>query len=159
MYVAFVTDCWWIQSTERPAGSGRCCCLFITMVQSLFKWSDKAVDNYGPFETLTNHQQFTSAVGDTQREVWKSRNTTGLCMFSWCVKFPAEFDRCSLSVWVVRYWRGYLSGAWCIWPSWCHCHSLSLASVKSRLVLPFWYQLPRVVQDKGPLNVCVCVCV
>ena len=27
----------------------------------------------------------------------------------------------------------------CIWPSWCHCHSLSLASVKSRLVLPFWY--------------------
>jgi len=31
----------------------------------------------------------------------------------------------------------------CIWPNWCHCHSLSLASVKSRLVLPFcwcyWY--------------------
>jgi len=22
----------------------------------------------------------------------------------------------------------------CIWPSWCHCYSLSLASVKSRLV-------------------------
>jgi len=46
----------------------------------------------------------------------------------------------------------------CIWPSWCHCHSLSLASVKSRLVLPFWYRLTRVVLDKGPLN-CVCVCV
>ena len=42
----------------------------------------------------------------------------------------------------------------CIWPSWCHCHSLSLASVKSRLVLPFWYRLTRVVPDKGPLNVC-----
>ena len=41
----------------------------------------------------------------------------------------------------------------CIWPSWCHCHSLSLASVKSRLVLPFWYRLTRVVLDKGPLNV------
>ena len=26
----------------------------------------------------------------------------------------------------------------CIWPSWCNCHSLSLASVKSRLVLSFW---------------------
>ena len=25
----------------------------------------------------------------------------------------------------------------CIWPSWCHCHSLSLASVKSRLVFTF----------------------
>ena len=31
----------------------------------------------------------------------------------------------------------------CIWPSWCHCYSLSLASVKSRLVLPLWYQLIR----------------
>ena len=25
----------------------------------------------------------------------------------------------------------------CIWPSWCHCHSLSLASVKSRLLFTF----------------------
>ena len=45
----------------------------------------------------------------------------------------------------------------CMWPSWCHCHSLSLASVKSRLVLPFWYRLTCVVSlDKGPLNGCVC---
>ena len=47
----------------------------------------------------------------------------------------------------------------CIWPSWCHCHSLSLASVMSRFVLPFWYWLTRVVPEKGPLNGCVCVCV
>ena len=33
-----------------------------------------------------------------------------------------------------------------------HCHSLSLALVKSKLVLPFWY---RVVPEKGPLNGCV----
>jgi len=45
----------------------------------------------------------------------------------------------------------------CIWPSWCHCHSLSLASVKSRLVLPFWYRLTWVVTEKEPLNGCVCV--
>ena len=38
-----------------------------------------------------------------------------------------------------------------------HCHSLSLASVKSRLVLPFWYRLTRIVP--GSLNGCVCVCV
>jgi len=44
----------------------------------------------------------------------------------------------------------------CIWPSWCHCNSLSLASVESRLVLPFWYPLTRVVPDKRPLNGCVC---
>ena len=34
---------------------------------------------------------------------------------------------------------------------------LSVASVKSRLVLPFWYRLTRVVLDKGPLNGCVCL--
>ena len=66
---------------------------------------------------------------------------------------------------LVRYWRGYLSRAryWvhivCIWPSWCHCHSLSLGLIKSRLVIPFWYQLTRVVLEKGSLSVCVCVCV
>ena len=31
--------------------------------------------------------------------------------------------------------------------------------MQSRLVLPFWYRLTRVVPDKGPLNGCVCVCV
>jgi len=40
----------------------------------------------------------------------------------------------------------------CIRPSWCHCHSLSLASVKSRLVLPFWYKLTWVVINKGLLS-------
>jgi len=44
----------------------------------------------------------------------------------------------------------------CIWNSWRHCHSLSLASVKSGLVLPFCYRLTWVVPDKGPLNGCVC---
>ena len=48
-----------------------------------------------------------------------------------------------------------ICGARC---SWCHCHSLSLASVKSRLVLPFWYRLTRVVPDKGQLNGCMYVC-
>jgi len=39
----------------------------------------------------------------------------------------------------------------CIWPSWCHCHSLSLASVKSGLVLAFWYRLQcRVKSPCGP---------
>jgi len=47
----------------------------------------------------------------------------------------------------------------CIWPSWCHCHSLSLASVKSILVLPFWYRLTWVVPEKRVVKrVCVYVC-
>jgi len=45
----------------------------------------------------------------------------------------------------------------CVWPSWYHWHLLSLASVKSRLFLPFWYRLTRVVLDKGSLKGCVCV--
>jgi len=44
-----------------------------------------------------------------------------------------------------------------IWSSWCHRHpqtSSSLASLKSRLVLPFWYQPTQVVLEKRPLNGC-----
>ena len=45
----------------------------------------------------------------------------------------------------------------CIWPSWCHCHSLSLASVKSRLV--FTFLVPAHPGSPGRVSVCVCVCV
>jgi len=44
----------------------------------------------------------------------------------------------------------------CIRPSWCHCHSLSLASV-IQTGFTFLYQLTWVVPEKGPLNGCVCV--
>jgi len=37
--------------------------------------------------------------------------------------------------------------------------SLTASSVKSRLVLPFWYRLTQLVPEKGTLNGCVCVCV
>jgi len=33
----------------------------------------------------------------------------------------------------------------------------TVSSVKSRLVLPFWYRLTQVVSDKGPLNGCMYV--
>jgi len=56
---------------------------------------------------------------------------------------------------VVGCWHGCLSEASCRLA--CHCHSLSLALVKSRWVLPFWYRLTRVVPEKGPLNVWDCV--
>jgi len=45
----------------------------------------------------------------------------------------------------------------CIWSGWCQCHpktTSSLASFKSRLVLPFWYCLTQVVLEKGLLNGC-----
>ena len=58
-----------------------------------------------------------------------------------------------------RCWHGYLSGVRCILAYGLadaidtHC----LLLIKSRLVLPFWYRLTRVVPDKGPLNGCVCL--
>jgi len=50
----------------------------------------------------------------------------------------------------------------CIWPIWCHCHSLTLASLKSRLVLVLAHSgNPRQIPEghKTALWVCVCVCV
>jgi len=60
--------------------------------------------------------------------------------------------RASEKNWVVECMVICLELQTCIWPRWCHCHSLSLASVKSRLVLPLWYRLTRVVSEKGPFN-------
>jgi len=48
----------------------------------------------------------------------------------------------------------------CIWPSWCHCHSLSLALVKSRLVLvPAHPGNPRQSPQGCKMDVCVRACV
>ena len=48
----------------------------------------------------------------------------------------------------------------CIWPSWCHCHSLSLASARN----PDWFTflVPAHLGSPGKRavkRVCVCVCV
>ena len=68
-----------------------------------------------------------------------------------------------VKTWVVGCWRGYLSGARCRLahgPAGATATQLSLASVKSRLVLPFWYRFTRVVPEKRAVKqVCVCVCV
>ena len=71
--------------------------------------------------------------------------------WSW-VLWPSVLWRCWLgdrkgirpvkTEWWVLAWLSVWSEVQtCIWPSWWHCHSLSLtlASVKSRLVVPFWY--------------------
>jgi len=58
-------------------------------------------------------------------------------------------------------WHGYLSEARCrvaYSPADATATHHLFASVKSRLVLPLWYRLSRVVPDKGQLNGCVCVC-
>ena len=87
-----------------------------------------------------------------------------LLIQSLCV--PSVLWHCWLGgkkgIWPVKNWVVAWLSVWsevqtCIWPSWFHCHSLSLASVKSRLVLPFWYRLTRVVLDRELLNGCMSV--
>jgi len=59
--------------------------------------------------------------------------------------------------------KNWVVGCWCVWSDCLHMVQLmplppqtplSLASIKSRLVLPFWYRLTQVVQEKRPLNGC-----
>ena len=61
--------------------------------------------------------------------------------------------------WVLAWLSVWSEVQTCIWPSWCQCHSLSLPSVKSRLVYLSGrpYRFTRVVPEKRPLNGCVCV--
>ena len=61
--------------------------------------------------------------------------------------------------WVMRYWHGYLSGARCKWFAYSLADATatpsSLASLKSGMVLSFWYQLTQIVLEKRPLSMSV----
>ena len=87
------------------------------------------------------------------------------CQLHWIFTTLCSLFSLLLHCWILQVvgcWRGYLSGARCrlaYGPADAtHRHSLSLASVKSRLFLPFWYWLTRVVLDKWALNRCMSVC-
>ena len=97
---------------------------------------------------------------------WKGKVPCILCITS-ALQVPSVLWCCCLGsrkgIWPVKTEGRVLAwlSVWskvqtCIWPSWCYCHSLSLASVKSRLVVPFWYQFIRVVPVRGPFMGCVC---
>jgi len=86
------------------------------------------------------------------------------------IYLPSELWCCWLGIrkvirpvknWVVGCWHGYLSGASCrlAYGPADAAATQCLVSVKSRLVLPFWYWLTQVVPEKGPLNECVCTLV
>ena len=86
--------------------------------------------------------------------------------FSLCCDLPSVLWRCWLGGrkgirpggWVLVWLSVWSEVQTCICPSWCHCHSLSLASVKSRLILPSWYQLnPGSPGQRAVKRMCVCV--
>ena len=92
---------------------------------------------------------------------------------SYCVVVPSVLWHCWLGFRksilrvkdrVMRWWHGYLSEVRCIYlhmvqlmPLLPH-HLSSLASLRSRMVLPFWCRLTQNVLEKRPLNGCHVYC-
>ena len=83
------------------------------------------------------------------RMSWKRGCSTGVVVVEW---HPASQK---LSGGLLAWLSDWSKVQTCIWPSRCHFHSLSLAPVKSSLVLSFWYRLTQIVSERGPLNVCM----
>ena len=107
------------------------------------------VSNY-PQITLERDVQWLHSISIVAaREcTWQQQHHNGKVLHTDLLQTPFAFSALMLLV-------GRQEGH----PAWCHCHSMSPASVKSKLVLPFWYWLTRVIPDKGLLNVCLCMCV
>ena len=79
-----------------------------------------------------------------------------VCVFGQCIRWRAERCCYTFAIWPACYSKQHFS-EYILTVTFIY--SLSLASIKSRLVLPFWYRLTWVVPEKVPLNGCVCVCV
>ena len=108
---------------------------------------------YATADVLLQHFHSLAAFNSTVKRADLSAFLLSNC--TWCVLFISAFSALTLLVGrqeghpACKNWWGAGVVQTGIWPSWCHCHSLSLASVKSRLVLPFWYWLTWVVPEKG----------
>ena len=96
-----------------------------------------------------------------QMFVWNV-SLLGIATVAFVQVIPSVFSRCWLGGrksiwpvknWVVRYWRGYLSGARCKWfaygPADATATAWSLAPVKSRMVYLSGAGLPRLSRKKG----------
>ena len=110
-------------------------------------------DSLSRMKSFTYRQKHTNA----DIECWRLSKSVAFSALTLLVGRQEGHPACKKMSGEVLAWLSVWSEVQtCIWPSWCHCHSLSLASVKSRLVLPFRYWLTQAVPDKGPLNGCVC---
>jgi len=115
--------------------------------------AESEVDGVQQFATSLTPLQYTTTIFSTHcKPSWVHVDAfSALTLLVGQQEGPVK----KLSVGVLEWLSVWSAVQPCIWPSWCHCHSLSLASVKSRLVLPFWYRLTWVVLDKGPLSGCM----
>jgi len=139
-------------------------CLYTTQKISVTQWHMYCFNNQNPVSAVVEHKlpQYWQLLPPTEREYDSTED------------IYREYLECRHILLVGRQ-EGHLAckklsggvlvllSVWsevqtCIWPSWCHSNSTSLASVKSKLILPFWYWLTWEVLEKGLLNVYVCMC-
>ena len=116
------------------------------------RWTDPAEHQIGPKTLVVIKTQFTGHVSLSKwsvRKISPLHNSTSFPKFltiitvneytlTLLVGRQEGHPACKKPSGEVLAWLSVWSKVQtCIRPSWCHCHSLSLASVKSRLVLPF----------------------
>jgi len=141
------------RSLSESAGAGR---------ESEGDWRDRAGCTTWPHGWHLPHVRQRHGRGrltSLRSDIWRTVCDTGaFSALTLLVGRQEGHPACKKRSGVVLAWLSVWSKVQtCTQRSWYHCHSHSLASVKSRFVLPFWYRLTRVVPDKGPLNVCVSV--
>jgi len=112
----------------------------------------------------------STSIAPCDRVDWKlklGKQGGGIALFSileWlpALTAPCKEELCRCVLWGMRWTQVSPAGETlqkvkgskhCIWPSRCHCHSLSLAPEIqigfTFLVLPFWYRLTLVIPDKS----------
>ena len=138
-------------------GAWHQCSSLLNCLISYYYWGQHlaAEQGMGCFQTKTPEMFYLCCTSNSHMHYLLSMVKT-LPSVLWCCWLGSRKGIRPVKNWVVGCWCGCLSGARCrLADSWCHCHSLSLASVKSRLVLSFWYWLIQAVLDKGELNGCM----
>jgi len=83
------------------------------------------------------------------------------CAVLHCVSLAGRASACKkLSGWVLTWLSVWSEVQTCIWPRWCHCHSLSLAFSKIQIAFTFLVlAYPGSPGKRADKRVCVCVCV
>ena len=147
-YGGFTWDrIWWLYKD----GCMHQCSSLLNCLISYYYWGQHlaAEQGMGCFQTKTPEMFYLCCTSNSHMHYLLSMVKT-LPSVLWCCWLGSRKGIWPVKNWVVGCWCGYLSGTRCrLAESWCHCHSLSLASVQSRLVLPFWYRLTWVVPEKS----------
>jgi len=124
----------------------------------IFTKNDELYSVYVPMSSISQLRHLLEPLHSSSSAPQNTICPQCLCAFSALTLLVVhQEEHLACKNWVMRCWCSYLSAARCR----LHVVQLmsmhpktapSLASFKSRLVLPFWYRLTQIVQEKRPLN-------